>query len=260
MQRIFLYSLYDMIRNRWMLYYTGFFLLLTCALLTLSSDFTQITITLTNVILSLTPLIGILFGCIYYFSSKEFIELLLTQPIKRKSVFAGIYLGLAVSLSISLVGGVLIPLTVSGHILSNGIQTLLLLLLLAIVLSIVFSLFAFIVCIRYDNKIKAFGISILLWLFFALLYDGIFLLLLMYFKEYPLEKLSTVMSILNPIDLTRILIIFKLDISAMMGFSGAVIKKFFGSNWGTVLISISLFLWVVLSFWTMLRLASRKDF
>ncbi len=37
------------------------------------------------------------------------------------------------------------------------------------------------------------------------------------------------LSALNPIDLSRILILLQLDVSAMMGYTGAVFKDFFGT-------------------------------
>ena len=136
----------------------------------------------------------------------------------------------------------------------------LILISLSIILSVIFSLLAFIIAIKFDNKVKGFGLAICLWLFFALLYDGIFLILLMLFKAYPLDNLTIGLSLFNPIGLARILIILQLDISAMMGYSGAVIKSFIGSAKGSMLISFVLFLWVSIPFYLMLRQSRKKDF
>jgi Cu-processing system permease protein len=260
MYKIFKYSFYDMIRNRWMFVYTGFFLLLTFALLVLSGDLTKVIVSLTNIILVLTPLIGMLFGIMYYYSSREFVELLLAQPLSRKSVFSGIYLGLGVSLSLSLLIGVSLPMLIFGILTSPALPTFMVLLGMAMVLSVIFSILAFLIAIRHDDKIKGFGVAIFTWLFFAIIYDGIFLLLLMLFKEYPLEKLTIGLTLFNPIDLARILIILKLDISAMMGYTGAVLQKFFGSGLGAIMILMVLALWIILPFWAMLKLASKKNF
>ncbi len=64
-----------------------------------------------------------------------------------------------------------------------------------------------------ENKIKGFGYAILMWLFFAVIYDGLFLISLVVFNEYPLEKFSLIATMSNPIDLSRILILLKLDIA-----------------------------------------------
>jgi len=260
MFKIFKYSFFDMFRNRWMFIYMAFYLLLTSALLMLSSDFTKVLISLTNVILMLTPLIGMLFGTMYYYSSKEFIELLLAQPLSRKAVFTGTYLGLAFSLSMSLLIGVSLPLLLFGIASTPAFSTFIVLMGMAIVLSVVFSLLAFLIAIRFDDKIKGFGMAIFAWLFFAIIYDGIFLLLLLVFKEYPLEKMTIGLTLFNPIDLARILIILKLDISAMMGYTGAVLQKFFGSSWGAFIIITTLTLWIAIPFLGVLRLSAKKNF
>ena len=56
-----------------------------------------------NVILLLVPLIATMFGVMYYYNSREFTELLLAQPIPRRHIFIGQYLGIAGSLSIILI-------------------------------------------------------------------------------------------------------------------------------------------------------------
>jgi hypothetical protein len=41
-----------------------------------------------------------------------------------------------------------------------------------------------------------------------------------------------ILSALNPIDLGRILFLMKFDIAALMGYTGAVFQRFFGSGLG----------------------------
>ena len=243
-----------------MFIYTFFFLILTLALLLLSNDLTKVIITMTNIILGVTPLIGMLFGVMYFYSSREFIELLLSQPVSRRSVFSGVYMGLALSLSLSVLLGVGVPMIIFGVLTSSVLSNFLTLLLLSAVLSIIFSLMAFVLALKNDDKVKGFGKAIFLWMFFALIYDGVFLLLLMIFKDYPLEKLTISLSLLNPIGLARTLMILKLDVSAMMGYSGAVLQRFLGSGTGAILIISCLGLWLTLPLWRLLSLSAKKDF
>jgi Cu-processing system permease protein len=77
--------------------------------------------------------------------------------------------------------------------------------------------------------------------------------------DYPMEKPMVVFSCLNPIDLARILILLKLDVSALMGASSAVFNNFFGHQWGmaaTVLIMIA---WGYMPLWWSVRKFNRKD-
>ena len=92
------------------------------------------------------------------------------------------------------------------------------------------------------------------------IYDGVFLMSLIIFEEYPLDKLSLIGTMLNPIDLSRTLILLKLDISALLGYTGAVFKQFFGTNFGLVVSFISLSLWVIFPVFRIVFKSKRKDF
>ena len=230
MLKILKYSFYDLMRSRWSYVYFAFYLLLGVVLLFLNNDLSKAVITLMNVIIVLVPLIGTIFGVMYYYNSKEFTELLLAQPLNRSSIFLGQYLGVALSLSMSLILGLGIPFIAYGIFKSNAIWDFSLLLITGTFLTLIFTALAFNIALSNENKIKGFGYAILLWLFLAVIYDGLFLMSLVIFEDYPLDKLSLFGTMLNPIDLSRTLILLKLDISALLGYTGAVFKKFFGTN------------------------------
>ncbi|MDH5475313.1 MAG: ABC transporter permease, partial [Cyclobacteriaceae bacterium] len=89
MIKILQYSFYDLVRSRWSYVYFLFYLVLGFALLFLNSNVSKSIITLMNIIIVLTPMIGTIFGVMYFYSSREFTELLLAQPIKRSTIFLG---------------------------------------------------------------------------------------------------------------------------------------------------------------------------
>ncbi|HLV38222.1 ABC transporter permease [Xanthomarina sp.] len=260
MFKILKYSFYDLMRSRWSYVYFAFYLLLGVVLLFLNNDLSKAVITLMNVIIVLVPLIGTIFGVMYYYNSKEFTELLLAQPLKRSSIFLGQYLGVAISLSMSLILGLGIPFVFYGLFMSNAIWDFSLLLITGTFLTLIFTALAFNIALSNENRIKGFGYAILLWLFLAIIYDGIFLMSLIIFEDYPLDKLSLIGTMLNPIDLSRTLILLKLDISALLGYTGAVFKQFFGTNFG-LMVSISMLtVWVILPVLRIIFKAKRKDF
>ncbi|GAA3601266.1 ABC transporter permease [Flavivirga amylovorans] len=260
MLKILKYSFFDLMRSRWSYVYFAFYLLLGIVLLFLNNDLSKAVITLMNVIIVLVPLIGTIFGVMYYYNSKEFTELLLAQPLKRSSIFLGQYLGVAVSLSMSLILGLGIPFVVYGLFKSNAIWDFSLLLITGTFLTLIFTALAFNIALTNENKIKGFGYAILLWLFLAIIYDGLFLMSLILFEDYPLDKLSLIGTMLNPIDLSRTLILLKLDISALLGYTGAVFKKFFGTNFGLIVSFIMLTTWVVLPVLRIIFKSKKKDF
>ncbi|MHA7863993.1 ABC transporter permease [Flagellimonas marinaquae] len=260
MIKILKYSFYDLIRSRWSYVYFLFYLALGFVLLFLNNDVSKAMITLMNVIIVLIPLIGTIFGVMYYYNSREFTELLLAQPIKRSSIFMGQYFGVAGSLTLSLVLGLGIPFLLYGLLRSNAIFDFSLLLVTGAFLTFIFVGLSFVIAISNENKIKGFGYAVLLWLFLAVVYDGLFLMSLIIFEEYPLDTFSLVSTMLNPIDLSRILILLKLDISALLGYTGAIFKKFFGTDLGFLASMGILLVWTALPMGILRYKAKRKDF
>ncbi len=260
MLKILKYSFYDLIRSRWSYVYFMFYLILGFILLFLNNDVSKAVVTLMNIIIVLVPLIGTIFGVMYYYNSKEFTELLLAQPIKRSSIFLGQYLGVAGSLTMSLVLGLGIPFALYGLFKSNAIFDFSLLLVTGAFLTLIFTALSFNIALSNENKIKGFGYAVLLWLFLAVIYDGLFLMSLIVFKEYPLDSFSLTATMFNPIDLSRTLILLKLDISALLGYTGAVFKQFFGTDQGLLISMLMLILWTVLPIWRLVHKAKKKDF
>lgn len=260
MWKIFKYSFYDLIRSRWSYIYFLFFAISAASLLYLSNDVTKAILSLMNIILLLCPLIGTMFGVMYYYNSRDFAELLLAQPIKRASIFFGQYLGLSVSLSISFLLGLGIPFLFYGVLNSSHLGSFITLLFIGVVLTFIFIGLAFIIALKNENRIKGFGLAIVIWLFMAVIYDGLFLLSLFIFSDYPLDNISIAATLFNPIDLCRILIMLKLDISALLGYTGAVFNKFFGTSLGMVIATAVALMWVVLPAWLLVSIAVKKDF
>ncbi len=260
MIKIFKYSFFDLSRSLWGYLYLLFYLVSTLSLLWLSHDLSRAIVSLMNVIIIITPLVSMVLGTMYYYNSREFAELLLAQPIKRKSVFLGQYLGLSMSLNLSFILGMGIPFVLYGITVSNQIWNFFTLLLVGVLLNMIFTALAFLIASNFENRIKGFGIAIVVWLFLAVVYDGIFLLGMVLFEAYPLDKAALSATMFNPIDLSRILIMLKLDISSLMGYTGALFQKFFGSGWGISIVLATLVLWVVIPVLLFVRTNKFKDF
>ena len=258
--KIFKYSFIDLLRSKWTLIYIAFFLFTSFSLLYFSNDLPKAIVSLMNIVVVLVPLISTMLGVIYYYNIQEFIALLLSQPVKRSSVFLGQYLGLVCSLVIAIVIGIGVPFLVYGIHVSDKVWDFGMLLIVGILLSFIFSGIAFLIGAANSNKIRGFGFAIVFWLFMAVLYDGIFLLILLLFHEYPMEKTSIAISIFNPIDLSRTLMMLKLDIAALLGYTGAVFSKLFGSGRGMALAIGALVIWAIVPIMLILKKTKKKDY
>jgi len=168
MLKILKYSIFDLLRSRWSYVYFLFYLLLSFVLLFLNNDINKAVITLMNIIIVLTPLIGTIFGVMYYYNSKEFTELLLAQPIKRSKIFMGQYIGISLSLTLSLVLGLGIPFVLYGLFKSSVIFDFSLLILVGSFLNFIFvallasiSVYLISICDSFFTKIFSFNNTIL---------------------------------------------------------------------------------------------------
>jgi len=260
MRKILKYSFFDLIRSRWSIIYFLFYFISGMILLYLSNDVSKAIVSLMNITFILTPLIGTIFGIMNFYNSREFIELLLAQPIQRRNLFMGLYLGISLSLSLSLILGMGMPFIIYGIAFTGQIRSLLILLMSGVFLTFIFTALSFYIALINENRLKGFGMAILLWLFMVFIYDGVFLLLLLLLQSYPIEKFAIVFSLLNPVDLSRILIMLELDISALMGYTGAVFNKFFGTGSGMLISIMALMVWTVVPVYLIIRRSAKKDF
>lgn len=254
MNRIIKFIVLDIIKNKIVLVYTLILSVLSWSVFSLEDNSTKGILTLLNVILLTVPLVSVIFSTIYLYNSAEFIELLLSQPIHRAKIWWSLFFGLVLSLMLAFFMGAGIPILFYAPP-----DVGLMMVLVGIFISTVFVSIAFLSSIITRDKAKGIGIAILLWLFFALLFDGLVLFLLFQLADYPIEKFMVAVAALNPIDLSRILILLHLDVSAMMGYTGAIFKDFFGTRLGIVMAFIILFLWISIPFWISLIKFRKKD-
>lgn len=254
MIRITKHALYDILRNRFVLFYALFLMVITFSLFSLDSDPGKAVVSLLNIVLMVVPLVSIIFTTIYFFNSYEFIELLLSQPIDRKVIFFSEFFAVTIALSTAYLVGTGIPI-----LLMSGSVGAWYLLFSGLLLTWVFVSLAFAASVSTRDKAKGIGIALLFWFYFGLIYDGFMLYIIYSFSDYPLEKVTLALVSLNPIDLARIVILLKLDISALMGYTGAFYKSFFGTSTGIIYSFSLLLLWTVIPLVLSLRKFLRKD-
>lgn len=254
MNRIIKIIFLDILKNKIVLAYTFILAILSWSSFGLEDNTAKGLLTVLNVILFTVPLVSILFATIYLYNSSEFIELLLSQPIRRKKIWLSLFLGLSLSMILAFFIGAGIPLLIYAAD-SVGIMML----VVGCLISLVFVALAFLSSILTRDKAKGIGIAIMTWLYFALLFDGMVLFLLFQFSDYPIEKPMIGITALSPIDLARIQILLQLDVSAMMGYTGAIFKDFFGTSLGLMISFLLLCLWIFIPFLLSLRKFKNKD-
>lgn len=254
MRTIIKYVFLDLLRNRVILVYTLILALLSFSLLSLDENSTKGMLGLLNITLLFVPLISILFSTIYFFNSVEFIELLLAQPVKRQRVLFAEFSGLATMLSIAYILGIGVPVL----FIAPGIPALVLL-VSGLMLTLIFCALALLIFVLFKDKTKAIGAALVVALFFTLLFDGFLLMFIYSFNDYPIDKAILGIIAFNPIDLARVLMLLQLDVAVLMGYSGALFKKFLGSAFGSIFSITCLLIWVVVPLVLSLRIFRKKD-
>jgi Cu-processing system permease protein len=250
----------DAMRSRWLTVYTLFFTLLAEGLIRFSGSDAKAILSLTTVVLIVIPLVTLVLSTIYVYNAREFTELLLAQPIKRSSMFAGLYLGLTLPLAGGFAAGVAVPFIVRGGGDPSLRGALLTLLAIGVVLTGVFTAIAFWIALRAEDRLRGLGMALGVWLLLGLLYDGAVLVVVAVFADYPIERPLLALSFANPIDLGRMIMLLRLDVAALMGYTGAVFQRFFSGASGVALASTALAAWMVVPLGLSARLFRRKDF
>ncbi len=257
--KILKFEFSNVLRSKWVIFFFLFFFLTSYTLFSFENNTPKALLSLFNVTVYLVPLICLIFGTMYFYNSREYIEMILCQPIPRNALFIGLFLGTSLPLILSLLTGILLPFLLFGN-LAVGLNLTLLLILISSLLTLLSIAISFLISTKIADKVKGLSISIFFWLVTAIVFDGVLLLIAFLFQEYPVEKILLILTLLNPIDLSRTLFMLNFDISALLGLSGALFKKFYGGQSGLIISFLSLLVWVFIPFIIGLKSFKKKDF
>jgi Cu-processing system permease protein len=260
MARIARFECRDVVRSRWLVGYALFFLALSDILLRFSDSTVKAALSLSNVVLFIVPLVSLVFGTMYLYNAREFTELLLTQPVGRRQMFGGLYLGLALPLAAAFLAGVGAPLVFHGMDDTVGIASLATLAAAGVGLTWAFLALGLLISVRVNDRVRGLGVAIAIWLLAAVVYDGGVLLAASLFADYPLEKPMLGLMLSNPVDLARVALLLHFDAGVLMGYTGAVFERFFGSAVGTAAAGLALAAWIAAPLTLGMFGFRRKDF
>jgi Cu-processing system permease protein len=258
-KRIARFGIRDLVRSRWLLGYAAFFAVATTLLIRFSDTEQKALLSLVNVVLFVVPLASIVFGSMYLYGAREFVELLLAQPVPRRRLFAGLFLGLTLPLAGAVVAGIGVPLVLGGAS-ATTLRLAAILASLAVALSVVFTGLAAVITYRIEDRVRGLATALGAWLTLAIVYDALTLMLATQLADYPIERPMLVAMIANPIDLARLLLLFQFDVAALLGYTGAVFQRFFEGATGVAVATGAITLWTLGPAFAGARLFHRKDF
>ncbi|HET9604519.1 MAG TPA: ABC transporter permease subunit [Gemmatimonadales bacterium] len=260
MRKILRYELRDVGRSRAVLLYGVLLLAMTHAVVYFGGGGARAVLSLLNVILIVVPMVSLVFGTVYLYGAREFIELLLTQPLGRRPIFAGLWCGLTLPLIVAFVLGVSLPFLWSGSLGRDLVLPLALLLVSGALLTAAFTAIATWIATRFDDRASGMGAALAVWFLVAIAWDGMILLVVATLGNLPLQLPLLGVAMANPVDAARIGLVLALDAPALMGYTGAVMQRAVGLWGGLGLTILALLLWTVLPLMLARRRFEGKDF
>jgi len=254
----------DAIRSRWLFFFSGVFLMLSAGIVYFGPggmlDLARSTASLLHLVLFLVPLFALVLGSLSLAGSRESLSLFLAQPLTRREVFIGKYLGLGLAIAL----GLLVGFGGAGIILAfytgtQGTAPFLIFVLLSLLLAWSFLSISFLSSVLFLEKVRALGFALFLWFWFAVFYDLVLIGLITSFEDIPYKSILLTMLFFNPIDLMRTLVLLSIGLSALLGPTGAVLDKMLGGFWGGFASALSLFVWLFIPLIRAALIFERKD-
>jgi Cu-processing system permease protein len=254
MWKVYKYTLIDLARNKFVAGWLLLLLAISLGLFQLEDQPVKAMLSLSQVLLALVPLVSSVFTIVYIYDAMEFTELLAVQPLRRSKILGGQMFALGTALVLGVLLGAGIPLVV---FLPGGASFTLL--LASVLLTLVFTAIGAFIAIKNREKARGVGLGLVVWFLLVLVYDAVLLWIMFAFSEYPIEPLIVPLAALDPIDLARIMVMLKVDLAAMMGYSGAVYEQFFGTLAGIGIALAALLVWIAVPSSLAFRAFRRKD-
>ena len=233
----------DRIRNRWVLavalVFTVFALVIAYfggaqqgAVGFRSIEFTIAS--LVSLVIYLIPLIALLLGFDAIVGERErgSLDLLLALPISRLELLLGKYLGLALALTVSTLGGFgLVALVLSTQLSWAALYHFVGFMVSSVLLGLTFLSLAVMLSVFAADRARASGLAIALWFFFVLLFDLLMLGLLVVGAGEHGGDLLPYLLLLNPADVFRVLNVFSLDDVRTLYGLASIVPPALGNPW-----------------------------
>jgi Cu-processing system permease protein len=244
------------VRNRWTIIIAAVFSVLMVAIAWAGvategyaglTDFTRTSASLLNLVLYLVPLMALVMGTLSFCGDRGAAELLFAQPVSRTDVMLGKLTGLFLSLSGAMLSGYLLAGAVLfAHAGPDGMGGFAAFTGLTLLLALVFLSIATLTAVLSGRRPRSFGVAVVLWFVFVLLYD----LLVLGVAALLRGQAATTMLFLslfgNPVDLVRVASLVLLDNVTIFGAAGAALVRSLGGPGSSVLVAVlALVVWIV---------------
>jgi Cu-processing system permease protein len=203
--------------------------------------FARVSTSLFNLVVYLVPLTALVMGVTEITGRREALAQVLAQPVRRIDVLLGSYLGVAAALAAALViglggAGVIIAFQVS----TASLGAYLALFGLSLSLLLAFLAVSYAVGVLVLDRLKSMAFALLVWFATVFGYDLALIGLSSMFRGLPLKTILLPAILLNPVDISRVLVTLAGGKGALFGPAGATLVEVFGRPTGAVIAGAAL--------------------
>lgn len=253
--RLTKYETLNVLRSRWILFYSAALALMSFVFLYLAGDPEKALVTVATVVTVLVPLVAVLFSSFSWYNSERLTELLTVQPIRRGWIFLARFFALTATLTGGFLIGVGLPFVLRGA----WIPQVPWVLALGCYLSVAFVSLGLMIGSSVQDRMRGVGLSFALWFYFVLVHDLVLMVVLILLKDYPLDFAASVAAAVNPIGLSRVMSLVLLDAPMLLGHAGALVREVLLGWRGQALAVAIVVFWAVAPALIGGRIFSRRD-
>jgi Cu-processing system permease protein len=223
--------------------------------------FTRTAVSLLSLALYLLPLVGLVLGAHAFGVEDGGTELLLAQPITRRSVLLGRAAGLAATLAlVSGIGFGLAGLVVVAGAGTAGLAGYLFVAAGSTVVGLAGLAVGVLLGVHARRRLTAVAMALMAWVVLAVLFDFAAIALLQFTGDGEPGPLLLVLLAANPIDGMRALGLVGLGADVLLGPTGAALSKLLGPSGGAVLVCAATLGWCSVPLALAARAYERRDF
>ncbi len=257
-------------RNRWVISFAGLFAITTTVIAYFGmvtsgyagfQDFIRTAASLANLAGFLIPLFALLLGVFSFLSDREYLEILVTQPISRSRVLLGKICGLSLTVVAASALGFGLPGVVIAIVIgTEGALGYLLVVVYSTLLAVVFVGLSVLIALAAKRRQIALGIAVGVWIFYELVYGMLMLGTTLYLPARILKTSLLVGLFGNPVDIARVLSLLQVGGPHLFGPAGATLLKLTGSQTMATLIGlVGLAGWIVVPILLSMRIFAKQD-
>ena len=107
---------------------------------------------------------------------------------------------------------------------------------------------------------KGMGLVLGLWVYLAMVHDAVVLLFLIALKDYPMDFPGGVLGVVNPIGLSRVILLMIQDAPLLLGHVGMVARNILTGSAGIMISAAFVLIWILLPVAVSLRIWKKRDF